>query len=85
MAPAGPRGVGSARVRIGIEKGFMSQAKEVKHAVESENLLVLRPKPNHHVRIALKHLTTQRDLLLAKRATVTREIEELDAAILALE
>lgn len=41
-------------------------------------------KPNRHVVIALKHLNERRTVLLDKRAAMTREIEELDAAILAL-
>ena len=35
--------------------------------------------------IALRHLNKRRNVLLEKRAAVTKEIEELDAAILALE
>jgi hypothetical protein len=58
----------------------MSQVKEEKRAVEP-----VKQKANHHVRIALKHLTTRREIVLAKRAQLTKEIEELDAAILALE
>lgn len=42
-------------------------------------------KLNRHVVIALKHMNQRREVLLAKRAEVTKEIEELDAAILALE
>ena len=38
-----------------------------------------------HVVIALRHLNKRRGVLLEKRAAVTKEIEELDAAILALE
>ena len=42
-------------------------------------------KVNHHVAIALRHLNERRKVLLEKRAQITTEIEELDAAILALE
>ena len=42
-------------------------------------------KRNHHVAIALRHLNERRKALLEKRAQITTEIEELDAAILALE
>lgn len=42
-------------------------------------------KVNHHVAIALRHLNERRKVLLEKRAQITAEIEELDAAILALE
>ena len=42
-------------------------------------------KQNLHVVIALRHLNKRRGVLLEKRAAVTKEIEELDAAILALE
>ena len=42
-------------------------------------------KQNLHVVIALRHLNKRRNVLLEKRAAVTKEIEELDQAILALE
>ena len=42
-------------------------------------------KQNQHVVIALRHLNKRRNVLLEKRAAVTKEIEELDQAILALE
>lgn len=41
-------------------------------------------KPSRHVTIALNHLNKRREALLSKRAELTKEIEELDAAILAL-
>lgn len=41
-------------------------------------------KQNHHVAIALNHLNRRRAALLEKRTELTTEIEELDAAILAL-
>lgn len=47
--------------------------------------LELRPKQSRHITIALNHLKTRRDLLLAKRNALTKEIEEIDAALLALE
>jgi len=42
-------------------------------------------KLNRHVVVALNHLNQRRTALLEKRAQLTKEIEELDAAILALE
>lgn len=42
-------------------------------------------KLSRHVVIALNHLNQRREALLAKRAVLNKEIEELDAAILALE
>ena len=42
-------------------------------------------KLNRHVVIALKHMNQRREVLIEKRAQLTREIEELDAAILALQ
>ena len=42
-------------------------------------------KQNLHVVIALRHLNKRRGVLLEKRAGITKEIEELDQAILALE
>lgn len=42
-------------------------------------------KLNRHVKIALNHLNQRRTALIEKRAQLTKEIEELDAAILALE
>jgi len=44
-----------------------------------------KPKPSRHVNVALSHLNKQRDKALAQRAKLTKEIESLDAAILALE
>jgi hypothetical protein len=42
-------------------------------------------KLNRHLVIALNHMNQRRTALLEKRAVITKEIEELDAAILALE
>ena len=42
-------------------------------------------KLNRHVVIALNHMNKRREALLEKRAQLTKEIEELDAAILALD
>ena len=42
-------------------------------------------KINRHIVVALNHLNQRRTALLEKRAQMTKEIEELDAAILALE
>lgn len=41
-------------------------------------------KHNRHVIIALNHLNKRRTALLDKRQALTKEIDELDAAILAL-
>ena len=45
----------------------------------------VKPKPSRHVNVALSHLNKQRDKALAQRSKLTKEIESLDAAILALE
>lgn len=50
-----------------------------------QETLVLAAKKNRHVVIALNHMNKRRGALLEKRAQLTKEIEELDAAILALE
>lgn len=42
-------------------------------------------KLNRHVSVALSHLNKRRGALLQKRSILTKEIEELDAAILVLE
>ena len=42
-------------------------------------------KKNRHVVIALAHMGKRRTALLNKRAEITKEIDELDAAILALD
>jgi hypothetical protein len=49
-----------------------------------QETLVLTAKKNRHVVIALNHMNKRRDALLEKRAALTKEIEELDAGILAL-
>lgn len=41
-------------------------------------------KPNRHVVIALNRMNKRRTALIDQRAKLTKEIEELDAAILAL-
>lgn len=41
-------------------------------------------KPNRHVVIALNHMNKRREMLPVKTAELRKEIEELDAAILAL-
>lgn len=41
-------------------------------------------KQSRHVTIALNHLNKQLEKALAKRKTLDKEIEELDAAILAV-
>ena len=52
---------------------------------KQEQLLEIRQKPNRHVVVALRHLNKRRETLLAQRAKLSTEIDELDAAILALE
>lgn len=42
-------------------------------------------KKNRHVVIAQRHMEQRRALLIERRAALTKEIEQLDAAILALE
>lgn len=52
---------------------------------KQQELIDIKRKPNRHVVIALNHMKKRRDALLEKRAALTKEIEELDAAILALQ
>ncbi len=52
---------------------------------KQQELIAIKRKPSRHVSIALNHLNKRRTALLDKRAALTREIEEIDAAILALE
>lgn len=42
-------------------------------------------KPSRHITIALNHLNKRREALIDKRNALTKEIEEIDNAILALE
>ena len=42
-------------------------------------------KKNRHVVIALAHMNKRRDALVAQRDKISDEIEELEAAILALQ
>jgi len=42
-------------------------------------------KKNRHVVVALNHLNKRRAVLIEHREKLTKEIEEIDAAILALE
>jgi hypothetical protein len=42
-------------------------------------------KKNRHVVIALAHMNKRRDALVAQRDEISDEIEELEAAILALQ
>ena len=60
--------------------------------IQDDTMLITgeEPKPeprklNRHVVIALAHMNKRRSALLEKRSQLTKEIEELDAAILALE
>ena len=64
----------------------MVTMKDVDEIVEREPVLPGMPKElNRHVKIAINHLNKRRETLLAQRSRVTREIEEIDAALLALE
>ena len=42
-------------------------------------------KVNRHIVVALSHLNKRKDALIAQRENLTAEIEEIGAAILALE
>ena len=58
--------------------------------IEVDHSLAAEPEPtpkklNRHVTIALRHLNVQREKLLTKRADLTKQIDEIDKAILALE
>ena len=69
-----------------ITDGRMRMAKQVDELFEApEAEEQPAKKQNLHVVIALRHLNKRRGVLLEKRAAVTKEIEEIDAAILALE
>jgi len=59
------------------------QVEELFEAPEAEEQPV--KKQNLHVVIAIRHLNKRRNVLLEKRAGITKEIEEIEAAILALE
>lgn len=67
------RGIGMAKLK----------QEDLPLGTASDNIVFIR-KPNRHVVIALNHMNKRREALLAKRAELNREIEELDAAILAL-
>lgn len=57
---------------------------KVNEEVQPNNEASVPKKLNRHVVIALAHMNKRRDVLLAKQAEVNREVEELDAAILAV-
>lgn len=45
-----------------------------------------KPEPkklNHHLRIAFNHMEKRKSVLLTKRAEITKEIDEIDASLLA--
>lgn len=42
-------------------------------------------KQSRHITVALSHLNKRREPLIERRAQLTKEIEEIDQAILALE
>ena len=79
-------GAGQAESVNQITDRRMRMAKQVDELFEAP-VAEEQPakKQNLHVVIALRHLNNRRGVLLGKRAAVTKEIEELDAAILALE
>ena len=70
-------------VQTKVRREMAKQVDELFEAPEAEEQPA--KKINMHVVIALRHLNKRRGVLLEKRAAVTKEIEELDAAILALE
>ena len=70
-------------VQTKVRREMAKQVDELFEAPEAEEQPA--KKQNQHVVIALRHLNKRRNVLLEKRAAVTKEIEELDAAILALE
>ena len=79
-------GAGQAEAVNQITDRRMRMAKQVDELFEApEAEEQPAKKQNLHVVIALRHLNKRRGVLLEKRAAVTKEIEELDAAILALE
>lgn len=53
--------------------------------VEQNQTLPGLKKMNRHVTVAINHINKRRETLLAQRAKVNQELEELDAALLALE
>lgn len=61
----------------------------MKGAEEIESLQPVLPgmpkELNRHVKIAINHVNKRRDILLSKRTQLQTEIEEIDAALLALE
>ena len=69
-------------------KARASQDARTNERDEMTKELELTPAPAKRSRdeaIALKHLTRQRDKLIARRAAITKTIEKLDASILPLE
>ena len=70
-------------VQTKVRREMAKQVDELFEAPEAEEQPA--KKQNMHVVIALRHLNKRRNVLLEKRAAVTKEIEELDQAILALE
>lgn len=59
--------------------------QEAKDAIEQDRQALVAKKQNRHVVIALNHMNKRRSILIDQRAKLTKEIDELDAAILALE
>ena len=70
-------------VQTKVRREMAKQVEELFEVPEAEEQPA--KKQNLHVVIALRHLNKRRGVLLEKRAAVTKEIEELDSAILALE
>ena len=58
----------------------------MKSVEEIEGLQPGMPKElNRHVKIAINHLNKRRDALLERSRVIHKEIEEIDAALMALE
>lgn len=89
----GGEGGGACGVACGVVCGVVcggvcwillrAQRETIKQSREMKGQPAKKIDPN--VVIVLRHLKNHRGVLLEKRAAITKEIEELDAAILALE
>jgi hypothetical protein len=62
-----------------------SEVKGANMAEAEQETLVLTAKKNRHVVIALNHMTKRRDALMERIQLLKKEMDDLDAAILALE
>jgi hypothetical protein len=71
-----------------LRESLQPNSKKVGRSMSKEtNLELTSPteKRSRDEAIALKHLTRQRDKLIARRTAITKTIEKLDASILPLE